>query len=650
MSNIGRVAIKFGADSGEFQSKMGQIRNQLRQSEKSFKMTTATVMRLGFAISGIVTSGVIARLTKQGLANVDAMAKQADMLDMTTEGFRGFQRQAERAGVGVETFNRSMERLAVVVAQARDGASASGRAFQRLGLDIDKVAKMRGEERLFAIAGALEKVQDRTTKVQIAYELFGRQGIKMLKIMEEGEEAMRKANERARALGVTVSRFDATKVEQANDAWLDMGGIVEGLQNQLAVKMAPILTKVAELITDATIEFGGMGKVAERVVEYMVTGFAVAADAVNGLKVAFKAGEVAMIGLGSLIATGAQDIQTVWQTVAYGVRKAFMAIQVSILSILNKINEGFRDMVGGSIGQLNRLIEASNKINPFGNIATIQWQKDAVTATSLAVDSAIAEMDRLDAEFNKPAKATVIDNIADGARNAFAGAKQELYDLMDNPPPSTKIIAKFGEINAAAGNTSAMFQKVAEDAEEMGTKTATFAEMAAARIGQFGNALETALMNASANGKLAMSDLRNFVLAEIQRMIIRMAVLRPLFAGLGGLFGGAGTTIGSAFMQTAAGFGGARAKGGDVSNSKSYLVGEKGPELFTPNQSGYVTPNHKMHSGGGGGVNIVINADNADAGRLMAIERTIMALSSTIEQRALQAVSRQRQRYPLAMA
>ena len=55
------------------------------------------------------------------------------------------------------------------------------------------------------------------------------------------------------------------------------------------------------------------------------------------------------------------------------------------------------------------------------------------------------------------------------------------------------------------------------------------------------------------------------------------------------------------------GLAGARANGGPVANGSSYLVGEKGPEIFTPQQSGTITPNHKMGGGGGGVVTIIQN-------------------------------------------
>jgi hypothetical protein len=53
-------------------------------------------------------------------------------------------------------------------------------------------------------------------------------------------------------------------------------------------------------------------------------------------------------------------------------------------------------------------------------------------------------------------------------------------------------------------------------------------------------------------------------------------------------------------------FGGGRAAGGPVSAGTTYLVGEKGPELFTPSRSGNIIPNGSMN-GGSNVINITVN-------------------------------------------
>jgi hypothetical protein len=53
-------------------------------------------------------------------------------------------------------------------------------------------------------------------------------------------------------------------------------------------------------------------------------------------------------------------------------------------------------------------------------------------------------------------------------------------------------------------------------------------------------------------------------------------------------------------------FGGGRANGGPVSSGTSYVVGERGPELFVPNTSGKIIPNGGS-GGGGSTINLTVN-------------------------------------------
>ena len=61
----------------------------------------------------------------------------------------------------------------------------------------------------------------------------------------------------------------------------------------------------------------------------------------------------------------------------------------------------------------------------------------------------------------------------------------------------------------------------------------------------------------------------------------------------------------TSITPTMASFGGTRANGGSITGGKSYLVGEKGPEMFTPGASGMITPNSALS----GATNIVVNVD-----------------------------------------
>jgi hypothetical protein len=81
---------------------------------------------------------------------------------------------------------------------------------------------------------------------------------------------------------------------------------------------------------------------------------------------------------------------------------------------------------------------------------------------------------------------------------------------------------------------------------------------------------------------------------------------------------------------TLAGISGSRANGGPVMGGSSYLVGERGPELFTPSSSGNITPNNAIS-----GNTITINVQGADPNEvvraLQAYNRNVGKLPVSVQ-------------------
>ena len=107
--------------------------------------------------------------------------------------------------------------------------------------------------------------------------------------------------------------------------------------------------------------------------------------------------------------------------------------------------------------------------------------------------------------------------------------------------------------------------------------------------------MEDALVEFVSGGKLSFRDLANSIIKDMIRIQIQQSITGPLSSFIGGLFKGPTNTSAIA---------GAKAMGGPVRGNSSYLVGERGPEIFTPRTSGNITPNNKL-----GGTNVVVNVD-----------------------------------------
>ena len=95
-------------------------------------------------------------------------------------------------------------------------------------------------------------------------------------------------------------------------------------------------------------------------------------------------------------------------------------------------------------------------------------------------------------------------------------------------------------------------------------------------------------------GTSTLNDVLNNVLNKMIDAAFNMA-----------FFGNAGGTLTKGLGLFGSIFGGLLASGGPAKAGKSYIVGEKGPELFTPGVSGMVSPNNAL----GGSTNVVVNVD-----------------------------------------
>ena len=125
------------------------------------------------------------------------------------------------------------------------------------------------------------------------------------------------------------------------------------------------------------------------------------------------------------------------------------------------------------------------------------------------------------------------------------------------------------------------------------------------------------LINAIGRGENAFQAFGEGVKQVLVQVISKLVQTALLAAALSLIPGGVGGVKGfGAIFSSLLGFGGARAGGGPVSFGKSYLVGENGPELFVPSNSGSIMNGNQVaamsYSGGGssGGGRQIIRGQN----------------------------------------
>lgn len=136
--------------------------------------------------------------------------------------------------------------------------------------------------------------------------------------------------------------------------------------------------------------------------------------------------------------------------------------------------------------------------------------------------------------------------------------------------------------------------------------------------------MEDALVKFTTTGKVDVKSMANSIIEDLARIQIRQNITAPLAAASGDWFKSLGDSL----------FGGFRAQGGDVDAGTSYVVGENGREIFTPDVAGSITPTNQI--GGGGAV--YIDARGADPAGLARVEAMIRRVGASIVPVALGAV------------
>jgi hypothetical protein len=189
-----------------------------------------------------------------------------------------------------------------------------------------------------------------------------------------------------------------------------------------------------------------------------------------------------------------------------------------------------------------------------------------------------------------------------GVKNSGDDATQSAYEFGEKVKSVIKWIGDHqGVVKTMATLLGSMFVGM-----KVGGAIAALGQLASAFIPLTASAATAAVAEASATGGFSLLAAAPAITALVATFGVGAALL--LKSGGKGAPAKHGTHQEDIGHGIHGGRGGRRAVGGSVMGASSYLVGENGPEIFTPSGSGRITPNGL---GGGSGVNVVVNVQGS---------------------------------------
>jgi tape measure domain-containing protein len=252
------------------------------------------------------------------------------------------------------------------------------------------------------------------------------------------------------------------------------------------------------------------------------------------------------------------------------------------------------DVVGGGSSSTGRTgpdpVEEARKLAQLSRDRVQAFENQALLA------SAVNETERKNfqlnidiAELQKNAKGFAQEDV-----DAQIAARIALENKRNEAEAYKKTIAETAKEEA---DSLARFLSDFDAAfQELDAKAKAQADKMDALYASIGQTISTSIVDsltAAVDGTKRLSDVASDTLRSLASILLKFGVNSLL-----GQLGSGGGFLGELF-------GGGRAKGGTVMGGNSYMVGERGPELFTPGRSGSIVPNSSM----GGGANVVVNVD-----------------------------------------
>ena len=631
---MAEAVVRLRVDASGATRALNGVQNQTNKLQSSFNG-----LRTAIAATGIT---LIGRQAVRTSANFDKLNVRLKLLSKSSKDFaksqqiaadaqKAFGLSAVEALEGVTDITARLAPLGTSVEDIRTvffgfntaaklaGASAieSSNAFRQLAQALGS-GRLAGDE----FRSVSEQVP--TILAPIAEEL----GVTIGQLKKLAADGKLTSEVVLRALGrVGTEGSGFLKQLLANDptqVFKNFSNATEDLSRVFGKELRPAVESVTKNLTaliNKIVEFSGsdIGKTSILITKIAVSAklLTVAATAATAA-VAIIVGKLTSIGAAAIIAKGGFGaIATSSLLAAKGIGAITLAAGALKVALLASGVGAFALVVGGLA---TAFFKAKREAQEFTDLLESGSQEDVTKAfekQKKAVEALEKQLERTNSRRAGQIRQRLEDEQAE---------LRLLENKLNTLAAEERITEEQKKQNEEKKKSAELIKKQQEETEKLKEK---FMEVGMSIEQGVVQNLTDAAMGTKSLGEAAIS-----VLNDLKRKLIEVAMqqavsglgqflgtaLGSIFGGgAGGGGGGLGMTQGASLPSNPVGFSGYsrpsvltsrgtrfRANGGPVSAGGSYIVGEKGPEMFTPSRSGTIIPNNAM---GGVTNNIVINVD-----------------------------------------
>jgi hypothetical protein len=600
MASLGSLVVSLTAETAQFRTSMERAS---RTAETNFKKIENLAKGAGIALAGYFTITQTAGFIKGAIDAADALNDLSERTGIATDELSRLQYAAQMADVSNESLSGAISKLSRGMSEAAQGTGTANDAFKAMGVSIkDANGNMRSaDEMLKVLADRFATYQDGVEKSALAQAIFGKSGAEMITFLNLGSKGMADMGAEAERLGLVVMPDVAARAGEFNDNLDKLKGAATGVAREIGNMLIPTLNKLMNEfmlvrkhglgffdVMDMGLRFGDYANQLRLINEELNGNSFFLTEARKASLMRQKAVLEEAIALQNL--SKAQKDSNATNESSANKRRAPTLIkekekEKAVMDEASKIIEAQIDAYNRLTMTELELAEASVFL-AGGTMQQVEQMRNLFVATQQLTQEQERARERTEAyvELAKEYKQLAQDSASPVQQLANEEARLEdlRKRLIDNGYDVVDVENKIAE---ARMNAADKIMGVGEKTKEL---EITYKE--------FGSAIGTAFEDAILQGK-GLGDVLKSLEQDIIRILMRKFVTQKLE--------GAVTSFAESMLGSF--FGGARAMGGPVRANTAYLVGERGPEVFVPNQSGNITPNMDLRPATGNQITVQNN-------------------------------------------
>ena len=668
--------VKLRVDATGATSALKGVQNQTNKLQQSFGGLQSAIAGLGIGLlarQAVNTSANFEKLNvRLGLLTkssgtfaksqqVAADAQKAFGLSATEalEGITDITARLAPLGVGVDDIKSTFFGFNTAAKLAGASAIESSNAFRQLAQALGS-GRLQGDEfRSISeqIPTLLGPISDELGVTVGALKKFASEGKLTSDVVLR---ALRKIETDGSASLKELIKNDPTQV------FKNLSNATEDLARAVGSKLRPAVEPTVKALTALTLAITDFLNTSEGQTALVIGGIALA---VKGLSIVLPVAVIqvksliagfSMVGVQSIIASsGLTGVNAASLLAAGGVSKLTVAVGALTIAAnalpLVALAGGFAFLTNAIIKAINKQKEF-NKLLQEGSSSDLQAKIDEVTKKIDKLKEAKAKADEqpflifhADQQIQLNSLNNDLDKlkekliIAQGielfrdfekAKKALQATNEKLKENVERSKIATEegrkqfdleqkrkeLTEKYGEdlanqlIDIEKSNQSLKKQEDQIKKNQEATKALKEKFM------EIGQSVEDGIVSNLADaveGTKTLAQAAVSVLNDLKRKLIEVAIQQAV-SGIGGKIGG--------FLGKV--FGGGKAAGGPVAANKSFVVGEKGPEILTMGSSrGFITPNNQL---GGSTTNIVNVSVDASGSAVSGNNQDAQALGNVI--------------------